>query len=172
MSRPVARLTPPEHADEIEALNRRIYSGLSNAVYRAGLAETQAAYAVAVEDVFSTLDWLESCLTTRRYLQGAQITEADVFLFATLVRFDVVYATHFRCTRRRLTEYPALWAYARDLFEQAGVAETVDFAAIRDGYYLNDGDANPHGILPDLPDVDWTQPHGRDPAQNSVEAKG
>ena len=172
MSQPVSLLNPSEHFEEIETLNARIYSGLSNTVYRAGLAETQAAYDAAVQDVFATLDWLEVRLTARRYLLGAQITEADFFLFATLVRFDVVYNTLFRCTRRRLTDYPALWVYARDLFAQPGVAETVDFAQIRDGYYLNDGDSNPHQILPDLPDIDWTEPHGRDCNPIRVEGRG
>ncbi|MEP1538811.1 MAG: glutathione S-transferase C-terminal domain-containing protein [Paracoccaceae bacterium] len=156
------RLVPDRKIAEIDVLNARIYNGLANAVYRAGFATTQKAHAEAVTDVFATLDWLETLLSARRCLVGDQITEADLFLFATLVRFDSVYAPLFRCTRRRLTDYPALWAYARDLYAWPGIAATFDFDANLRGYFWNDTDTNPHRIVPELPDVDWTQPHGRD----------
>ena len=155
------RLVPDELSAEIDALNSRIYSGLANAVYRAGFATVQKAHDDAVDDVFTTMDWLELELAGRRCLIGNQITEADLFLFATLVRFDSVYASLFRCTRRRLVDYPALWAYARDLFALPGIAGTFDFDANLEGYFQNDTDTNPHGIVPDLPDIDWTEPHGR-----------
>ncbi|WP_299610373.1 glutathione S-transferase C-terminal domain-containing protein [uncultured Tateyamaria sp.] len=157
------RLAPDPMASDIDALNAQIYEGLANAVYRAGFATEQDAHAKAVRDVFATLDWLETLLADRRCLFGHQITEADLFLFATLIRFDSVYASLFRCTRRRLVDYPVLWAYARDVFAWPGIAGTFDFDANLRGYFQNDGDNNPHGIVPELPDLDWTKPHGRDP---------
>ncbi|MEP4195741.1 MAG: glutathione S-transferase C-terminal domain-containing protein [Aliishimia sp.] len=156
------RLAPETMTAQIDGLNTRIYDGLANAVYRAGFATAQKAHAEAVADVFATLDWLETLLAQRRCLMGNQITEADLFLFATLVRFDSVYVPLFRCTRRRLSDYPALWAYARDLYAWPGIAGTFDFDANLRGYFLNDTDTNPYGIVPELPNVDWTQPHGRD----------
>ncbi|SHH81883.1 glutathione S-transferase C-terminal domain-containing protein [Marivita hallyeonensis] len=156
------RLAPDMLADEIDALNTGVYEGLANAVYRAGFATAQSAYLEATRDVFATLDWLESHLAKRRCLFGQQVTESDLFLFATLVRFDAVYAPLFRCTRRRLVEYPALWAYARDVYSWPGIADTFDFEANLTGYFQNDTDNNPHGIVPELPGIDWTEPHGRD----------
>ena len=152
----------------IESISQRIHTSLSNAVYRAGLAQTQPAYTAAVDQVFATLDDLEARLTSQRYLLGTVVTLADWRLFPTLVRFDAVYATHFRCTRRRLVDYPALSAYTRDLFGWHGVAATVDFDAILAGYYLNDADHNPHAIVAELPITDWQAPHARErlgPAQ-------
>lgn len=139
----------------IDALNDRLQRHLSNAVYRAGFAETQQAYDEAVGEVFDTLDWLEARLADRRYLFGDEITETDWRLFPTLVRFDAVYHGHFKCSRRRLVDYPRLWAYARDLYARPGVAQTVDVEAIRVGYYLNDRGINPHGIVAVAPAVDW-----------------
>ncbi len=159
---PAWRLAPEHRQGDIDRLNGRITRGLSDAVYQAGLATRQDAYDTAVRDVFGTLDWLETRLAKSRCLFGSLITESDLFLFATLVRFDLVYVSHFRCTRRRLVDYPALWAYARDIHSWPGIAATVDTVAIRQGYYLYDGETNPHGILPELPDVDWNRPHGRD----------
>lgn len=155
-------LAPDHLIGAIGGMNARIFEGLANAVYRAGLARRQSAYDAAVDDVFATLDWLEAHLAGNRYLLGTLISEADLCLFPTLVRFDAVYATHFRCTRRRLVDYPALWAYAREIFSWPGVAATVDFPSIQEGYFLNDGDHNPHAIVSALPDVDWTEPHGRE----------
>ncbi len=156
------RLAPESQAKPVDAINARIYDGLANAVYRAGFATAPHAYTSAVKDVFATLDWLERRLETQRCLFGKQISEADLFLFATLVRFDAVYAPLFRCTRRRLIDYHALWAYARDVYSWPGIAETFDFEANLAGYFRNDTDNNPHGIVPDLPDVDWLEPHGRE----------
>ena len=154
-------MRPAALGGAIDALNARIHDGLANAVYRAGLAQRQDAYDEAVAQVFATLDMLDDRLADHRYLFGATITEADWRLFATLVRFDAVYHTHFRCTRRRLVDYANLWPYARDLYAWRGVAALVDFAAIREGYYRNDGVHNPFGIVAAAPDADWSAPHGR-----------
>lgn len=155
-------LVPEDLRDDIDALNARLDRDLCNGVYRAGLARRQSAYEEAVAAVFAMLDELEARLGRRRYLMGATVSEADWRLFPTLARFDAAYHGHFRCTRRRLVDYPALWAYARDLFAWRGVAETVDLAAIREGYYRNDGDHNPYGIVAVAPDADWREPHGRE----------
>lgn len=155
-------LVPDHLRGNIDTLNGCIHDKLSNAVYRAGLAQNQHAYDEAIDDVFETLATLEERLATRRYLFGPVITETDWRLFPTLVRFDLVYATHFRCTRRRLVDYPNLWAYARDLYSWQNVAETAFFQENLEGYYLNDGDHNPHNIVGAMPDIDWDAPHQRE----------
>lgn len=155
-------LRPAFLSGEIESLNARLQHELSDAVYRAGLAQQQNAYDEAVTQVFAMLDNLETCLADRRYLFGNMITESDWRLFATLVRFDAVYHTHFRCTCRRLVDHSSLWAYARDLYAWHGVAATVDFDAIREGYYRNDGVHNPFRIVGAAPEADWRAPHGRE----------
>ena len=168
-------LRPAALRDAIDALNARVHDGLANAVYRAGLAQRQDAYDEAVAQVFATLDMLDDRLADRRHLFGAVVTEADWRLFATLVRFDAVYHTHFRCTRRRLVDYAHLWPYARDLYAWRGVAALVDFAAIREGYYRNDGVHNPFGVVAAAPDANWSAPHGRaalGPAQVALRSGG
>ena len=168
-------LVPGHLALQINRLNRRIHDGLANAVYRAGLAQQQDAYDEAIADVFETLDELEDRLTDRRYLFGATITESDWLLFPTLVRFDPVYATHFRCTRRNLREYPNLWAYTRDLRRWPGVCGTIDLVSILRGYYLNDGERNPYGIVAEAPAADWSAGQDRarfGPAQVWIEGTG
>ena len=154
-------LVPDHLAPEIDGLNQRIHEGLANAVYRAGLAQRQDAYDEAVADVFATLDELEDRLADRRYLFGSIVTESDWRLFPTLVRFDPVYATHFRCTRRRLREYSNLWGYARDLWRWPKVSGTIDLTAILQGYYRNDGEHNPYGIVVEAPAADWSAGHDR-----------
>jgi putative glutathione S-transferase len=161
-------LRPAALAAEIDELNAFIYEGLSNAVYRAGFAEKQAAYDAAVASVFETLQSLEDRLAQRRYLLGPGLTEADLRLFPTLVRFDAVYAILARCSLRRLVDHPNLWAYARDLVAWPKVADTVDMDALRQGAYEADRTHNPFGIIAIAPDVDWQLPHGREvlgPAQ-------
>ncbi|WP_160776234.1 glutathione S-transferase C-terminal domain-containing protein [Stappia sediminis] len=155
-------LAPKFLQHDIDDLNAFLYARLSNAVYRAGLARSQVAYDEAVASVFETLEHLEERLGKRRFLLGSAVTESDWRLFTTLVRFDAVYATHFRCTRKRLVDFPNLWAYARDLYQWEGIAETVDFPEILAGYYLNDGDNNPHRIIAERPDAAWHAPHDRD----------
>ncbi|MEM7193418.1 MAG: glutathione S-transferase C-terminal domain-containing protein [Pseudomonadota bacterium] len=153
-------LRPPGHVEDIDKLTEYIFSGLSNAVYRAGKAERQVEYDEAVDTVFNTMDRLEAQLRHRTFLLGDDLTTVDIRLFATLVRFDTVYATHFRCTRARLTDYPALWRFTRRIFQMPGIRETVDFDEIRFGYYVNDGSHNPHNIIGQQPDIDWDDPQG------------
>jgi putative glutathione S-transferase len=132
-------------------------------VYRCGFAGQQGSYDDAYDRLFAALDRLEDRLSTRRYLVGGQITEADVRLFTTLVRFDPVYHGHFKCNRNKLTEMPALWAYARDLFQTPGFGDTVDFGQIKKHYYVVHHDINPTGIVPKGPDLSgWLTPHGRE----------
>ncbi len=143
---------------EIDAVNARIYETLNNGVYRAGFARSQEAYDAAIAPLFATLDWLEARLAQQRYLCGAQVTEADWRLFTTLVRFDAVYHGHFKCNLRRLVDYPALWAYARRLYQWPGVAETVDFDHIKRHYYMSHPWVNPSRIVPAGPVMDWLAP--------------
>ncbi len=152
---------PEDLRDGIEAVNARIYDTLNNGVYRSGFATTQSAYDRAVLALFETLDWLEERLFSNRYLMGDRITEADWRLFATLVRFDLVYAGHFKCNLRRLIDYPNLWAYARELYQWPGVAGTVNFRDISRHYHYSHADINPHRIIPVGPKLDWEMPHGR-----------
>ena len=156
-------LYPAERRDEIDAVIEPIFRQVNNGVYRAGFATTQEKYEAAYLDVFSRLDWLEERLTTRRYLMGDSITEVDIRLFTTLVRFDAVYHGHFKCNRDKLTELPALWAYSRDLFQTPGFGDTVDFDHIKRHYYVVHSDINPTGIVPLGPDpAGWMTPHGRE----------
>ncbi|MEM9811650.1 MAG: glutathione S-transferase family protein [Pseudomonadota bacterium] len=153
---------PEELRDEIEHLNTRIYATLNNGVYRSGFASTQAAYDEAVWELFDTLDWLEDRLSTRRYLTGDRITEADWRLAPTLFRFDPVYVGHFKCDRNRLVDFPNLWGYARELYQWPGVAETVNFEHIRRHYHVSHESINPFRIIPIGHRIDWTVPHGRE----------
>ena len=152
---------PADLRAEIEGVNARIYDGLNNGVYRAGFATTQAAYDTAVASVFDTLDWLEARLAEKRYLLGTRVTEADWRLFTTLVRFDLVYHLHFKCNRRRLIDYPNLWAYTRELYQMPGAAGTVHAPHFVRHYHYSHSGINPHRIIPINPVLDFLQPHGR-----------
>ncbi|GAB2866241.1 glutathione S-transferase family protein [Nocardioides pacificus] len=155
-------LWPDECREEMEEVMQRIFTEVNNGVYRCGFAGSQDAYEAAYDRLWTAMDWLEERLTTRRFLMGDAITEADVRLFTTLVRFDPVYHGHFKCNRNRLSEMPALWGYARDLFQTPGFGETIDFEQIKAHYYVVHTDINPSGIIPKGPDVtDWTSEHGR-----------
>ena len=153
----------PEHLRaDIDAVNAAVYQDVNNGVYRCGFATSQGAYEEAYDALFSRLDELERRLSQSRYLVGEQLTEADVRLFSTLVRFDAVYHGHFKTNRNKLTEMPALWAYARDLFQTPGIGDTVDFDQIKRHYYVTHGQINPTGVVPKGPELSgWQEPHGR-----------
>ena len=156
-------LYPQPLRAELDEVMERIYRSVNNGVYRCGFAGTQAAYDEAFNQLFVGLDWLSHRLENRRYLVGDTITEADVRLFTTLVRFDAVYHGHFKCNRQKLTELPVLWAYARDLFQTPGFGDTVDFTQIKRHYYVVHHDINPTGILPNGPLLEeWALPHDRE----------
>ncbi len=148
---------PSNLAVEIDELNTEIYDYVNNGVYRCGFAQSQAAYDAAFDLLFATMDKLNQRLTTRRYLCGDIITEADWRLFATLVRFDTAYFGQFRCNRNRLVDFENLWPYTRDLYQQPGVAETVDISAIKGIYY----GGRPPGIIPKGPEINFMAPHAR-----------
>jgi putative glutathione S-transferase len=152
---------PEPLRDEIDALNDFIYPNINNGVYRAGFATTQDAYEEAVQDVFAALDKLEQRLAERRYLAGSTMTEADWRLFTTLVRFDAVYVGHFKCNVRRIVDYPNLWGYVRDLYQQPGIGETVKLDHIKRHYYASHDTINPTGVIPIGPAIDFEEPHGR-----------
>ncbi|WP_439123731.1 glutathione S-transferase family protein [Marivita sp.] len=153
---------PEPLKDEIELVNERVYDTVNNGVYKSGFATTQEAYDAAVVPLFDSLDWLEARLSKSRYLVGDQITEADWRLFTTLVRFDPVYHLHFKCNRRRIVDYPSLWAYTRELYQVPGVAETVNFDHIVRHYHYSHETINPYRIIPINPVLDFDEPHGRD----------
>ncbi|MER5454131.1 glutathione S-transferase C-terminal domain-containing protein [Micromonospora sp. NPDC002389] len=156
-------LYPVTLRPELDAVMAEIHRDVNNGVYRCGFATSQEAYDEAYRALFDRLDALSQRLTDRRYLMGDTITEADVRLFTTLVRFDVAYHGHFKCNRQKLTEMPVLWAYARDLFQTPGFGETVDFDHIKRHYYATHHQINPTGVVPLGPDLHgWTTPHGRD----------
>ena len=155
-------LYPVELREEIDEVNRLVYRDVNNGVYRAGFATEQGAYEAAVVALFEALDELEQRLSQRRFLVGPSLTEADVRLFTTLVRFDSVYFGHFKCNLRRLVDYPNLGGYARDLFQRTAFGETTDFDHIKRHYYVTHDQLNPTRIVPKGPLIDWQQPHGRD----------
>ncbi len=153
---------PEALREQIETVNTRVYDTVNNGVYKAGFATAQQAYDKAVGPLFDTLDWVEDRLSRQRYLVGDRITEADWRLFTTLIRFDKVYECHFKCNRRRIVDYPHLWAYTRELYQWPGVAETVRFDHICRHYYYSHDMINPNRIVPVGPDLDLDAPHGRE----------
>jgi glutathionyl-hydroquinone reductase len=156
-------LYPEPLRDEMDKLMGLVFGDVNNGVYRCGFAGTQDAYEKADVRLFHRLDWLSERLTNQRYLMGDSITEADVRLFVTLVRFDPVYHGLFKCNRQKLTEMPVLWAYARDLFQTPGFGDTVDFDHIKRHYYMMHRDLNPTGIVPAGPELSgWLTAHGRE----------
>ena len=148
---------PAGKRDEIERVNAAVFENVNNGVYRAGFATTQAAYEEAYRDLFGTLDDLEARLERQPYLAGDRITEADWRLFTTLVRFDAVYYSHFKCNRQRLVDYTNLWDYARELYQVPGVADTVNLDHIKRHYYGSHTSINPTGIVPQGPDIDFSR---------------
>lgn len=153
---------PEALRDEIDAVNARVYDTVNNGVYKAGFATSQEAYEEALTPLFESLDWLEERLSQRRYLVGDQLTEADIRLFTTLIRFDAVYVGHFKCNLRRISDYPALQGFLRDIYQLPGVASTVNFQHIKGHYYQSHRTINPTGIVPCGPVLDLDSPHERD----------
>lgn len=152
---------PEPLREDIEAVNARIYDTVNNGVYKAGFATSQAAYESAVAPLFDSLDWLEDRLSRQRYLMGADLTEADIRLFTTLVRFDTVYHGHFKCNRARIVDYPALWAFTRDIYQIPGIADTVAMDHITRHYHFSHDTINPHRIVPVGPQLDFMAPARR-----------
>ncbi|MFJ1759050.1 glutathione S-transferase family protein [Amycolatopsis sp. NPDC088138] len=156
-------LYPEKLRDEIDDVAQKVFTDVNNAVYQCGFARSQEAYEHSYRKLFSRLDWLSERLADQRYLVGDTITEADVRLFTTLVRFDAVYHGHFKCNRQKLNELPVLWAYTRDLFQTPGFGDTIDFAQTKEHYYVVHRNINPSGIVPLGPDVSgFLTPHGRE----------
>ncbi|WP_299743059.1 glutathione S-transferase C-terminal domain-containing protein [uncultured Tateyamaria sp.] len=155
------QLCPPQHVAEIDRWNTLIHAKINNGVYRAGFARTQEAYDIAVTDLFNTLDDLEQHLSAHPTLVGNKLTEADLRLFPTLARFDVAYHYAFKCNLAKLSDYPALWDYARALYALPGVAETVKPDIYKAGYFSQSELRNPLGIVPAGPKVDWSEPATR-----------
>ncbi|MFJ1257529.1 glutathione S-transferase family protein [Cupriavidus sp. CuC1] len=146
---------------EIDEVNARVYDTLNNGVYKAGFATTQGAYEEALTPLFDTLDWLEARLATRRFLLGDQLTEADIRLFTTLVRFDAVYVGHFKCNLRRIADYPNLSGFTRDIYQLPGIAATVNIDHIKRHYYESHRSINPSGVVPAGPVLDFAAPPER-----------
>lgn len=153
---------PAALRDEIDAINQVVYHNVNNGVYRSGFATTQQAYERAFDRLFNTMDELEKRLSTQRYLVGDQITEADWRLFTTFVRFDAVYYSHFKTNKKRLIDYPNLWAYTRELYQIPGVLETVNMDHIKTHYFGSHRSINPTGIVPKGPEIDFMLPHQRE----------
>jgi putative glutathione S-transferase len=152
---------PAQLRGEIDAVNDVIYTNINNGVYRAGFATSQEAYEEAAYGIFDTLDKIEERMSRQRLLTGRHLTEADWRLFTTLVRFDTVYYSHFKCNLRRIADYSNLWNYTRDLYQVPGVAETVSIDHIKRHYYGSQRQVNPTGIVPIGPQIDFTAPHDR-----------
>jgi putative glutathione S-transferase len=152
---------PEEMRQDIDALNEPIYNNVNNGVYRCGFATTQEAYEEAVQPLFETLDMLDERLETNRYLMGDNITEADWRLFTTLVRFDPVYVSHFKCNIRRIKDYSNLWNYTKELYQVPGVADTVNMHHIKSHYFGSHESVNPTRIVPSGPKIDYAEPHDR-----------
>ena len=156
---------PPELQPGIDDINAFVYDAINNGVYKAGFATTQEAYEEAVRSLFSALDQIELGLSSFRYLVGDTLSEADWRLFTTLLRFDPVYVGHFKCNIRRIVDYPNLWAYTRELYQYPGVAETVNMNHIKSHYYRSHPTINPSGVVPVGPEINYSQPHGREAAE-------
>ncbi len=152
---------PRELQQEIDEINTRVYETLNNGVYKSGFATTQQAYEEAIGPLFATLDWLDERLSNHRFLVGDQITEADWRLFTTLVRFDPVYVGHFKCNLRRIADFTNLSGYVRDLYQQPGIAATVNMEHIKNHYYASHETINPSRVVPVGPHTDFTLPHNR-----------
>ncbi|MGC2864939.1 glutathione S-transferase family protein [Corynebacterium glutamicum] len=166
-------LYPAELREEMAPVMKRIFTEVNNGVYRTGFAGSQEAHNEAYKRLWVALDWLEDRLSTRRYLMGDHITEADIRLYPTLVRFDAVYHGHFKCGRNKITEMPNLWGYLRDLFQTPGFGDTTDFTEIKQHYYITHAEINPTRIVPVGPDLSgFATPHGREKLGGSPFTEG
>ena len=154
-------LWPEGYREEVDRVIDEIYDPINNGVYRAGFADTQEAYNAAVEEVFDALDHWEDVLDDQRFLAGDKLTEADLAMFVTLIRFDHVYHTHFKCNRRAIHEYPNLWNYTKELYQLPGIKSTVNIDHIMRHYYVSHDDVNPKRLVPTGPDIDFSTPHNR-----------
>ena len=152
---------PADHRDAIEDVNSRIYNTINNGVYKSGFATTQTAYDAAVGPLFESLDWIEGILSQNRYLTGDKITEADWRLWTTLIRFDMVYHQHFKCNRKRIIDYPNIWGFTRELYQWAGVKQTVNMDHIVRHCHYSHETINPNRIIPTNPIIDFDAPHDR-----------
>ena len=161
-------LYPAGYQDEIDRIIDEIYEPINNGVYRTGFATSQEAYDEAIAELFEALDYWDEILADQRYLAGDRLTEADICLFTTLVRFDQVYHTHFMCNRKFIHQYEQLWGYLRDLYQTPGVAETVNMDHIKEHYYTTHPDVTPSGIIARGPDLDWETPHDRERLSGSA----
>lgn len=153
--------TPADLLPEIDAINATVYDGVNNGVYKVGFATEQRVYEEEVQKLFAHLDDIEQRLGQQQWLVGGRLTEADVRLFTTLIRFDSVYHGHFKCNLKRLVDYPNLWSYTRELYQWPGVAGTVHFDHIKQHYYRSHPTINPNGIVPLGPDLDLLRPSTR-----------
>jgi Predicted glutathione S-transferase len=160
----------PAQRERVDEVITEVYEPVNNGVYRAGFATSQAAYDDAVDELFDALDRWNDHLAGRRYLVGDSLTEADLCLFTTLVRFDQVYHTHFMCNRQYIHQYEHLWPYLRDLYTTPGVTETVNMDHIKEHYYTTHPDVTPSGIIAHGPDLNWEAPHDRDRLSGSPPA--
>ena len=161
-TREIPDLYPESHQEEIDQLNGRIYETVNNGVYRCGFAKSQAAYEEYIHPMFDTFDFLEERLSQNRYLVAEYPTEADWRLFVTLIRFDFVYFSHFKCNIRRIQDYPNLWNYTLDLYQTPGVSDIVDIERIKKGYYGGQSQVNPSRIVPTGPFIDLEAAHNRE----------
>jgi putative glutathione S-transferase len=155
-------LYPQELRSQVEEINEWVYNGINNGVYKCGFATTQEAYNEAYNNLFAAMDKVEEILSRQRYLTGNKLTLADIRLFTTLVRFDPVYHGHFKCNRKKLTEYPNLYGYTRDIYQLPSIKETVDITHIKNHYYQSHDSINPHRIVPCGPELNYDAPHDRD----------
>ncbi|MEX0605234.1 MAG: glutathione S-transferase family protein [Marinobacter sp.] len=153
---------PDDLQSEIDQVNQRVYDTVNNGVYKSGFATAQDVYEKAYQALFESLDWLDERLSDQRYLVGNRLTEADWRLFTTLVRFDAVYFSHFKCNRQRLADFRHLSGYLRDLYQVPGIADTVDIGQIKQHYYVSQRTINPTQIVPVGPALDFDVPHGRE----------
>ena len=153
---------PADRRADIDQINQLVYENINNGVYRCGFATSQEAYETAFHKLFNSLDKIESILTQQRYLTGEVITEADWRLFTTLVRFDAVYVGHFKCNQKLIIDFPNMWNYLKELYQQPGIASTIDLDYIKRHYYFSHTSINPTQIIPLGPELDFESPHDRD----------